>query len=433
MKTLHEPGMQRRAFLVRGVCAGAAGYLPAPPADTPATRPWRGKPGDVGGAAVPAHTINLATCGGVPGAPPTRLIQAFGAAFAALAAHGGGILFVPAGTYDFGRIGEGSNLVLCRNVRNIAISAYGATFAVTTTANVVPNIFYFFNFQNVTIAGARFIDHGFMPWMNWRGAYCVGLQADQFSSGFRMVDCFAEKVVGLVASNNNAQGRRFLSDISVQGEVHSAYYGVGANFVRERVHVDLVCHNVRRAFIAYSLRHADIIVRSHNTSAWPGSNGLVALVATGGSAGNVDNVCVWVDVSGDCIHRSYAHFYHQGTAPSGYMRDIDATVHVRNRDATQNLFLFDHETDRLLATTARVWDRIWLRGSIAGTLTGSVVANASSTTAPGTVYLDPQLARRGPVDRLGRRVMYAPVARTLPHATPAACGGCEQGDHPCAC
>lgn len=417
--------MKRRAFLMRGVRAGSAGCLPAPLADTPAQMTWRGKAGEIGGAVVPAIVVNLAACGGIPGAPPARLIQAFGTAFAALTARGGGTLLVPAGMYDFGRLGDGRNLVLCRDLRNIAISAYGATFGVTTTANVVPNIFYFFNFRNITIAGASFIDHGFMPWLNWRGAYCVGIQADRFSSGFRMVDCFAERVVGLLASNNNAQGRRYLSDISVQGEVHSAYYGVGANFIREGVHVDLVCHNVRRAFIAYSLRHADIVVRSHNTSAWPGSNGLVALVAVGGSAGNVENVCVRVDVSGACIHRSYAHFYHQGAAPSGYMRDIDATVNVRNRDATQNLFLFDHETDRLLATTTRVWDRIWLRGSIAGTLTGAVVANDTATTAPGTVYLDPQLAKRGPVARLGGRVVYAPVARTLPHATQTACSGCQ--------
>ncbi|WP_332879721.1 hypothetical protein [Massilia sp. S19_KUP03_FR1] len=355
-------------------------------------RSLRGKAGDIGGAVVPSTLINLADYRGAPGAGPALLISAFSKAFAALAATGGGTLLVPAGDYDFGSYSDASTVILCRDFCNIAISAYGATFHVKTVANVVPTLFYFVNFTNITIAGASFVDHGFSPRFNWRGMYCVGIQADKLSKGFRMVDCYAEKVVGLLASNNNSDGRFYLADISVHGEVQHAYYGVGANFVRENVHVELVCHNVRRAFIAYALRNSEITIISRNTAAWPGSNGLVALVSTGGRAGNVENVRVRVDVSGECIHSSYVHFYHQGSEKVGYMRDIDATVHVRNRDATRNVFVFDHETDRLLPRTARVWDRIWLHGSLVGKLSGRVISNVSLTTSPGTVYLDHNLA-----------------------------------------
>jgi hypothetical protein len=384
--------VERRAFLNRGLCAGVAGFFPALLDDAPVKRHRRGKAGDIGGAVVPSTLINLADYRGVPGAVPARLIDAFSDAFAALAASGGGTLFVPAGDYDFGSYSDASTIILCRDLCNIAISAYGATFHVKTAANVVPNLFYFLNFTNITIARASFVDHGFSPRFNWRGMYCVGIQADKVSQGFRMVDCYAEKVVGLLASNNNSAGRCYLSDISVQGEVQFSYYGVGTNFVRENVHIELVCHNVRRAFIAYALRNADITIISGNTSAWPGSNGLVALVATGGNTGNVENVRVRVDVAGECIHSSYVHFYHQGVEQLGYMRDIDATVNVRNRDATRNLFIFDHETDRLLTSTARVWDRIWLHGSLAGKRSGRVISNFSRTTSPGSVYLDHNLA-----------------------------------------
>jgi hypothetical protein len=294
---------------------------------------------------------------------------------------------------------------LCRNARDIAISAYGATFIASTRANVVPNMFYFFNFNNITIAGASFLDTGFDPWVNWKGMYCVGIQADQMSSGFRMVDCYAERVVGLLASHNNAAGRMHLSNLSVEGEVRNTYYGVGANFVRDQVKVELVCHNVRRAFIAYSLKDAEILVKAHSTSNWPGSNGLIALVSGGASMGNVERVRVEVDVSGEGIHGSYVHFYHQGPEAAGAMRDIDATVNLINVNAAQNMFVFDHETEGVQAKTSRRWDRISLHGTVIGKFEGRVVSNRSMTTAPGTVYLDANLAG------LGKREALAPVFR----------------------
>ena len=392
---------RRRALLVRSVGAGLAGLLPTVVDDAPPRIVWRGKVGDIGAAVVPSTVVNLADYGGKPGAGRAVLVDAFGKAFAALAGAGGGTLFVPAGLYDFGAHAHGKDIILCRNLRNIAISAYGATFTATTTANVVPNLFYFFNFQNITIAGANFIDTGFSPWVNWKGMYCVGIQADRPSRGFNMVDCYAENVMGLLASNNNAAGRMHLADLSVQGEVRNSYYGVGANFVREKVRVKLACRNVRRAFIAYALNDADVQVDSRNTANWPGSNGLVALVSTGASTGNVERVRVAVDVSGDGIHSGYVHFYHQGTEADGYMRDIDATVNLTNVSAAQNLFVFDHESDGVRATTARVWDRISLHAAVTGRFEGSVVANASVTTSPGTVYLDANLAG------LGRRAALA--------------------------
>jgi hypothetical protein len=382
----------RRRFLVRGAGMGLAGIWPLLLEDPPPRTLRHGRLGGTGGAAVPPTRISLAEYGGMPGAGRAALVDAFGRAFAALTASGGGTLLVPAGEYDFGSCTDATDIILCRNLRNIAISAYGVTFAVTTAARTVPIFFNFFIFHNITMAGESFIDRGFNPWMNWRGMYCVGLQADRPSSGFRMVDCYAEKVVGMLASNNNAAGRTLMSDISVQGEVRYAYYGVGANFIREKVKVDLVCHDVRRAFIAYSLKNADIVVKVHSTPDWPGSNGLVALVSGGASTGNVEDVRVRVDVSGECIHSAYVHFYHQGPESAGYMRDIDATVNASDAKSVQNLFVFDHEIEGVQAKTARVWDRIALHGAVAGKFDGKVISNASVSTSPGTVYLDPNLA-----------------------------------------
>lgn len=386
---------RRRAFLLGGLGACVAGAVPPRPDDPPFRMIRRGSAGDIGDARVPPAIVSLADFGGRPGAGRSILVSAFGRAFGALADAGGGTLLVPAGLYDFGSYADAAYVILCRDLRNIAISAYGATFALTTTANVVPNFFYFFNFHNITVAGASFVDRGFSPWFNWRGMYCVGIQADKPSSGLRMVDCHAKRVVGLLSSHNNAAGRMHLSDISVRGEVRDSYYGVGANFIRERVDVELVCHNVRRAFIAYSLKNAAIRIVASSTSDWPGSNGLVALVSGGASTGNVENVRVRVEASGECIYSSYVHFYHQGPETEGHMRDIDATVHLINASSARDLFVFDHEADGVQAKTARSWDRIWLHGSVTGRFTGRVVSNTSVSTAPGTVLLDRNLAEMG--------------------------------------
>lgn len=399
---------QRRAFLTRTVCVGVTGFFSAPVGNAPIKMKRRSTVGGIGGAVVPPFIVDLADYGGVPEAGSACLVNAFSNAFARLASTGGGILIVPPGIYDFGSYADAHTIILCRNFRNIVISAYGATFLLNTVAKVVPNLFYFFNFDNITIAGASFMDLGFSPLFNWRGMYCVGIQADRSSSGFRMVDCYAKRVVGLFVSHNNAAGRRHMSNISIQGEVHYSYYGVGANFLRGGIHIDLFCHNVRRAFIAYALCNAEINIRADSTSDWPGSNGLVALVSTGSSNGNVYRVSVRVDVSGECIHSGYVHFYHQGTEPAGVMRDIDATVNVRSRDVTANLFVFDHEIDSVLPRTTRVWDRIWLHGSITGKLRGRVVSNGSVTTSPGVVYVDRNLVKLAEHDKLGTRFHIRP-------------------------
>ena len=385
----------RRRFLLGSASAGAACLWPMRLQDAPPKIGKRGKVGDTGGAAVPSNRVSLADFGGIPGAGRTILASAFSRALAALERRGGGILLVPPGLYDFGSHADPAYIILCRNVRNVAISAYGATFMATTSAQVVPNMFYFFNFSNVTIAGASFIDPGFSPWVNWRGMYCVGIQADQASSGLRMVDCYAERVVGLLASNNNTSSQRYLSDISVQGEVRYSYYGVAASFIMKNVNVDLVCHNVRRAFIACSLRKGEIAITASNSLNWPGSNGLVSLATNGASTGNVENVRVRVDVSGDCIHSAYVHFYHQGPEVKGYIRDVDATVNVIESNSTGTLFLFDHEVDGVQRKTARTWDRIALHGKVAPGYTGKIIANPSITISPGAVSIDCNLARLG--------------------------------------
>jgi len=391
---MKSPSTKRRKLLLRGAALGAAALLPAPVGDATGGQPRRTQVGGIKAAMVPSAIVSLADYGGLPGAQTAVLVGAFRRALDDLADHGGGTLLVPRGVYDFGHCTDAATLVLCCNARDIAISAYGALFTVTTAANVMPNLFYFFNFQNITIAGASFADAGFDPRPDWRGMVCVGIQADRPSHGLMLVDCYAERVVSLLSSHNNAATRCFLSNIRVHGEVRFAYYGVNASFIRENVDIDLVCHDVRRAVIASALSNADIRVTVSSTAQWPGSNGLIALICSGASVGNVKNVRITLAASGEGNYGSYVHLYHQGDEPDGAIRNVDATVHFANAASATTLFLFDHEVRFVKATTSRVWDGIALHGTITGNFDGHVVANPSASSAPGTICLDRNLAQR---------------------------------------
>lgn len=400
-----KPGGERRGlrrqFVLGGLGAMVGCALPGSTDPVRAREPDPALIGTNARAAVPRRLVSLADYGGRPGGRPASLAAAFVKAFAALSAAGGGTLFVPPGIYDFGML-ESDSAVLFRNAQDMAISAYGATFMACTGVRAAPNLFYFFNFSNITIAGASFVDTGFVPWLNWKGMHCVGLQANQPSRGFRMVDCHAECVVGLLASHNNAAAREFIGGVSVHGEVRNTYYGVGANNLAGDIDVDLICYNVRRACIAYALRNARLRIRVASTANWPGSNGLVALVASGGPTGNVENVTVSVDATGAGIHGSYVHFYHQGPERRGCISDVDATVNLVQVRGAQSLYIFDHESNGILQETDRCWDRIRLHGKVVGPFEGRVVSNPSVSQHPGRVYVDHNLAMLAGPGELGK-------------------------------
>jgi hypothetical protein len=82
------------------------------------------------------------------------------------------------------------------------------------------------------------------------------------------------------------------------------------------------------------------------------------------------------------------------------MSHIDATVNVVDMRSMKCMFLFDHETHGVQSRTARQWDQIGLHGMVPAGCTGSVVANPSVSTAPGSIYLDRNLARASGIDAL---------------------------------
>lgn len=343
--------------------------------------------------------ISLATFDGVPGASPEMLIDAFEQAFAHLKLAGGGELVVPPGIYDFGDCSSGGRVIFVEDLENVVVSAYGATFRLKTTKKVIPLLFYFFNPNNVKVAGASFNDAGYDGDVDWRGMYCVKAEANRLCSGFTMVDCYVNGAVGLFQSQQHGVNRFLMKDISLHGTVENAYYGAGLTYVGDNAKVDLICRNVRRGCISFGLKNAHIKIRMNHTAEAPGSNGFIALACEGESEGNVENVRIDLDVSGVGNHSGLVHFYHVKKEKLGYIRKVNAAVTVNNlrRGRTPtNVFVFDHElpSTAILPATARGWDQIVLRGSVKGRLPGRVIYSPSRSTSPGTIYVDPGLVTR---------------------------------------
>lgn len=351
--------------------------------------------------------LSLAALGGVPGAKPDALIDAFTQAFEHLKEAGGGELFVPPGVYDFGDCDSGGKVIAVDGLRDVVISAYGANFRLNTTRKVIPILFYFSNPNNVTVAGASFRDTGYDAGTDWRGMYCAKAESNRPCSGFRMVDCKVDGAVGLFQSLQHGANRYLMKDIHLHGTIRNAYYGAGLTYVGDNAKVDFVCENVRRGCIAYGLRNASIRIRMSHGADAPGSNGFISLACEGENAGNVENVRIELEASGVARHSGLVHFYHQKSESRGWMRNITANVTVNNLKKSRpnsSIFLFDHElpSSEILKSTARGWDQIFLSGRINGSYAGRIIHNPSVSTSAGTIYIDSTLGAQMDMSQLAR-------------------------------
>lgn len=351
--------------------------------------------------------LSLAALGGVPGASPEVLIDAFEQAFAHLKSAGGGELLVPPGVYDFGECASGGRLISVEGLRDVVISAYGATFRLNTIRKVIPILFYFYNSNNITFAGASFNDVGYDAEVDWRGMYCAKAEANRACRGFRMVDCKVDGAVGMFQSLQHGPNRYLMKDIHLQGTIKNAYYGAGLTYVGDNAKVDFICENVRRGCIAFGLRNASIRIKMSHDADSPASNGFISLACEGESAGNVENVRIALEVSGVARHRGFIHFYHVQEEARGYMRNITADITIKDLKkgwATPSAFLFDHElpSTEILKSTARSWDQVFLSGRIASSFSGRIIHNPSVSTSPGAIYIDRDLAGQIDMTRLAR-------------------------------
>lgn len=135
---------------------------------------------------------------------------------------------IPPDSYNLGSASSGNYLIQISDLKNAAISGYGAQLSMTTTAQVMLAILGFTNPSNVTVAGLSFTDYGTNLNVNWQGAVCISIDTTINVSKFKMVDIVADKVLSLVRSMLGTYYTGTEFDIS--GTVKNSYYGLTAQY-----------------------------------------------------------------------------------------------------------------------------------------------------------------------------------------------------------
>ncbi|OWW18560.1 hypothetical protein [Noviherbaspirillum denitrificans] len=366
---------------------GAAALLPQFSPYAHARRPDQGNDSQV----------NLADHGGVPGADPETIIDAFHQAFAQLKRRGGGTLHVSAGVYDLGKRGNGT-AVTAADLSNVAISAYGAKLTMTTegTGTVTPVFFRFINPDNITISGMAFTDSGTDLTVNWFGAICFVVESTRPCRGFRTVDCLAENVVRLLMASQPEKDRYTFEGFDLHATIRNAYYGAGCVFNGANSRADLTVHNVRRAFIGYGMRNWELNIKASADGVAPGSNALVELAAD--HRGHAESIKVNLAVSGNLKnYGGLVTFYLQGPpTTTTFIRNVKANVTLNNVSAKAGaVFLFPYEAPGAggyADTTASTWEEIRLSGKVIGSYSGTMIKNPSvSTGKTNSIYVDRDL------------------------------------------
>ena len=348
-------------------------------------------------------TLRLSDFGGIPGITLEKLLNAFDRVFEILRSTGGGVLQILPGYYDLGKYATSQSIINIYDLKNVFISAYGANFQVTSTSAITPLLFFFHNPNNVVIAGASFVDLGFnkAAWLSHRrwGMFCVSVDSSYVCSNFKLVDCSAENVTALF--NIDSRSHKFkVRDVVIQDcKVTNAYYGVGALYHGDNLSVrNLICEDVRRGFISYGSKNADVDIKLHCNANFFGSNGFISLACAGSVEGDVENVKIKLQVSGVESHSALVHFYHQQNASLGVIKNIQANVIVNQlttdgkntKLSDLNIFRFDHELPdtTVLKNTARIWDQIVLSGKVTGKISGKLISAASEPKVQGVLALD---------------------------------------------
>lgn len=344
------------------------------------------------------------------------------AALDAWEASPGGTLTIPPGDYYLGSYGTSAVVLDCTPPRRGRISAYGARFIVETTApNVTPFIFKFTNPDGVVFDGGEFLDLGFDAgaWVTHdrQGAGAIYLVANTACDGFTLRDARGEDLTYLVISDQRAN-KNLMRHVNVLDcKLKMAYYGVDLIYAAQNVDIrNLECEDVRRGFITFGARNADVDIKLKCNTGFLGANAFIALACEGetyddtavggvgviGTAANVENVRINLTVSGAEAHTGLVHFYHQQADSAGSIKNVKANVLVNNLTTAgknvligdTNIFVFDHELPggAILGATTRQFKDIELSGGVIGTISGVPVdVDSVNSSNKHTISLSPGL------------------------------------------
>lgn len=324
--------------------------------------------------------ISLSDFGGVPGAGGDAIISAFHQAFDLLKRAGGGVLFIPPGIYDLGEHGGGIYLIRASDLQNVEISGYGATLQMTTTA-VTTNVFFNLeNPSNVSVRGLSFYDHGTDLSVDWRGAVCFDVYTTRPCSGFRTVDCTADHVLNFFRSFAQGEEKYTLTGCDLNAVVKNSYYGINMKYNGRYSKCNLTCIAVRRGFIGYGVKNWHITMHCNSRDRAKGSNGFINLITF--TEDPAEHSAIKLTVTGSTNpYTALVHFYHQDVGEQQTIRDISASVDLKQATGRATIFLFDHALKTgVKRETTRTFERITLDGTVGRRYAGKVIANPSVST-----------------------------------------------------
>lgn len=338
---------------------------------------------------IPSFSVNLSSYGGVPGAAPNVLTNAFDQAFTALKNNGGGTLVIDqAGTYNFGnRSNLNDPCAQASDLADVRIEGYGATLVMTTSSTGTPIFFSFSNPDNVTVAGVSFRDDG-SDINIIRGAVCIWHEktGTNIQSGFKTVDCVADNVILFVAADHRDNPYVY-EGFDIHGTVRNSYYGLQMHRTGRFSRCDITAINVRRAFIGHSNRDWEINVDVQRTGG-PASNACVTVSPF--PSYPVLNCNINITASGalngyGCI----GQIIHQGAAGAySYANNVVFDVRPSNVTSAASIGFVNFSAEPeagggKLASTVGEWQSVDVKGVVTGSYPGRMVSNDSPSTGSG--------------------------------------------------
>src|SRR3569623_1050157 len=315
---------------------------------------------------IPSYSVSLDSYGGVPGASPAPIINAFNSAYSAVNANGGGTLLIPPGTYNLGNASAGAVMIRASSLNNVLISGYGATLPMTTTDVSMPVFLYFSNSANINIAGLHFTDPGASLGINRKGAICIEFNTTVPTDGAKVVDCSCDSVVTFVKSYGNGGTQNFtLTGLDISGPVNNSNYGINVKYNVAHSKCNLTSNGVRRAFICYGVQYWDIWVNA-NTSNSAGSNALIEL-PTSASALTVTNLNIYLTATGSLSnHVGLITFFQQDAVSTpAVIQNVNADVRIVNATSLPGAGIFSFlywDGASLQPTTIKTWSNLQLTG-----------------------------------------------------------------------
>ena len=342
-------------------------------------------------------------------------LQTLQAAFAAWVARGGGEIHLdPNRIYDAGIHGtDGVEIPIITAAVGIPsgrICGNNALIAVTTVSNVRPNLFTFYDSEDVVIQDLRVTDLGYDPSVEWRGINAFVLDGDGGEvRNFTFDNVHVNGAVSFFTGQGREVGAQRVDGVHFNANcvAENCYYSVSCQENGDNVTGSITAINPLRAYFAYGVAGHDMEIRVFHdgtTNAGATSCGLIKRYTR-----DTKNLRIKMSFAGALVWDDLVRLEHHNDAgAASLIDDIDVDVHVEqgtdDPGNARSLVFSSYTADAPglpgvpeTGSIAKKWTRIRLRVAPPSG-TGAIVYSAVTSTTRCVVTLDPD--SQVPIDRI---------------------------------